>query len=582
MNVTTSTESHRQRRRDLLALVQTAVANPVLAYGAILALQMRVIWNVWQYKDLTGGDTSSYFLDAVSWAHGLQNDIVWSPLYTDFFGTITAVFNGKVYDATMLHRVAIIVVAALLVLRLMRTLLGPAMGLLVTVWWVILPANFNVLYEVHLFGLIPLLIAALVVARAPDRKALGIGLAILVGTTLLLRNELLVATVLFAAAIVVHEIRGRAKRPAGIRVYLRSFGVPLAIVALLAGALYWRSFDQGHEVTEALRAKQGLNLCQSYAFNYQQRHPTKFVGNAFTECQPLMKQVFGRDEPSFTQAALYEPRAIGAYALWNARLLGSGVQVALFNATATGDQPDYPPVETHRTYALMLTVILLAVLLLGGWAITRELKTGRRDELNRYRWAIAMLTAVALTTVLVALTERPRPEYMYGMTVAIIALAGASLAALLRRLRVTRFVAPVALGLTLVLVVAAPSYYHKGPRPLHDAVDRLWTVRSQLDKRGRVLVTGSYNYEICSYLAQTHLRYCTSPSWQALQVQIASGVPIRRLLNHVKATAIYAESLLLSDPSMAKLVAAPKEYGWRQVEGGVGEGGPWHVLVRAS
>ena len=133
---------------------------------------------------------------------------------------------------------------------------------------------------------------------------------------------------------------------------------------------------------------------------------------------------------------------MGAYVLWNGRLLGSGVQVALFNATATGDQPDYPPVKTHRSYALVLSIILLLLLIAGGVTIRRELASGRRDSLNDHAWAIVVLAAVAITTILVALTERPRPEYMYGMTVGIMALAGACLAALLRRVNATRISAP--------------------------------------------------------------------------------------------------------------------------------------------
>lgn len=582
MNVTRPTERDRWRTRNVLGRSERIVANPAFAYGAILALQLRIIWKVWQYKDLTVGDTSSYFLDAVSWTHGLHDDIVWSPLYTDFWGTIFAVFKGQVYDAAMVHRVAIVLVATLLVLAVMRALLGPAMGLLMAVWWAVLPANFNVLYEVHLFGLLPLLVATLVIAREPDRKALGVALAILVGTTLLLRNELLVGTVLFAAVIMIHEIRERRMHSVRVGVYVRAFGVPLVIACLLAGALYARSFDQGQQVTEALRAKQDLNLCQSYAFNYQQRHPTKFTGNAFTECQPLMKQVFGRGEPSFSQAAIADPRAMGAYVLWNGRLLVSGLQVSLFNATGTGDQPDYPPVDTHRSYAFLLSAVILVLLIAGGWTIRSELVSGRYNSIRKHAWGIAILAAVAITTILVVLSERPRPEYMYGMTVGIIALVGACVAALLRRLRVAQLVAPCAIALTLGLAIATPSYYGKGPRPLHDAVDRLWVIHSQLDQRGRVLIAYSYNYEICSYLAETYSRYCTSPSWQALAAQIASGAPIGKVLNQAKATAIYAESLLLENPSIARLAATPQAYGWRQVAGGVGEAGPWHVLVRAS
>jgi hypothetical protein len=464
----------------------------------------------------------------------------------------------------------------------MRALLGPAMGLLVTVWWAVLPANFNVLYEVHLFSVLPLLLAAVIVARAPGLTALGIGLAILIGTTLLLRNELIVGTLIFAAAIVVHEIRERRVHSVPFGVYARRFGVPVVIACLLASALYWRSFDQGHQVTGALRAKSGLNLCQSYAFNYQQRHPTKFTGNAFTECQPLMKQVFGRDEPSFIQATIADPRAMGAYVLWNGRLLASGLQVALFNATATGDQPDYLSVETDRTYALVLSIITLALLIAGAWMLSRELQSQHREWLSKRAWAIVMFSAVTITTIFVALLERPRPEYMYGMTIGIMVLVGACLAALLRRVNCTRFIAPVAIVLTLALLIGLPPYYTKGPRPLRDAVDRTQVVGSALQQPGSVLIAAQFNFEICAYLAETNLRHCTSPSWSTLQAQLAGGAPIQAVLTRAKATAIYAESLLLGDPSMARLVAAPQRYGWRQVAGGDGEDGPWHVLVRAN
>ena len=76
------------------------MANPFFSYGAILVLQLRVIWNVWQYKDLTPYDTAAYFLRATSFAHGLHDDIVWSPLYTVFWGTIVAAV-GDVYAAAM-------------------------------------------------------------------------------------------------------------------------------------------------------------------------------------------------------------------------------------------------------------------------------------------------------------------------------------------------------------------------------------------------------------------------------------------------------------------------------------------------
>jgi hypothetical protein len=576
-------ELHPPPMRKVLTRAEALSASPLIAYGIIIALQLRVVWNVWRYKDLVFGDTSSYFVDAASWTHGLHDDIIWSPLYTDFWGTVLAVFKGNAYDSEMACRVAIVLAASILVLALMRSLLGPPLALLVAAWWVIVPANYNVLYEVHLFGVLPVLVAALIVVRTPGRRANGIALAILLGTTLLLRNEMLITTIIFASAIAVHEIRERRQHNVPFAIYMRTFGVPLAIACLLAGGFYWRSFDQGHNASLSFSAKEKISIDQAYAFNYQQRHPTKFTGNAFTEYRPLLRQVFGKSEPSLLQAAIADPRAIGGFVLWNVRLLPSGLQVALFNATSTGDQPDYPLVKTHENYALVLSIVVLLLLFAGAWSMRRESQFWRREWLPPRAWVVVLFVAEVVTTLFVVLIEqRPRPEYMYGLTIGIMALAGVCLTALLRRVNGTRFIAPVAIVLPLMLVIALPSYYTRGPRPILDAVNRTQVVRAKLQQPGSVLIAAQFNFEICAYLAETYSRNCTSPSWSTLQAQLASGAPIQGVLTRAKATAIYAESLLLGDPSIARLVAAPRLYGWRQVAGGVGEDGPWHVLVRAN
>jgi hypothetical protein len=582
MSQTTSPEAAPRHIRDLLGRAEATIANPIVSYGAIVALQLRVIWNVWQYKDLTPGDSAGYFIDAVGWAHGLHDDIVWSPLYTDIWGTIIAIAKNDVYAAAMVHRVAIILVVAILVLALMRRLLHPAVALLIAAWWVIMPANYNVLYEVHLFGLLPILIAALVVGRNPGRLSLGITLALLAGSTLLLRNELSIAMIIVAVAIIIHELHERRVKLVPASTYLRAYGAPLAIVLLLTGGMYWRSHIQGKALSPVIRAKHDLNMCQVYAFNFQQRHPNRFVGNAFTECAPLMQQTFGRPMPSLLQAMIANPRAVAGFMKWNLQIWPSGIQVALFNATSTGYQPDYPAVETHQSYALVLSVLVLMLVIGGLLAIRRDREYWHSDWLSSRVWAIVVLGAVAVTTFVVVLTERPRPEYMYGLTVGLMVLTGVCASALLRRLGWTRFISAIAGVLMLVLLVALPSYYHRGTRPLPDAVQQLAIIRRQLQRPGSVLLASQFNFEICSYLAASFDRYCTSPSWPALQAQLAAGTSVHTVLTRVKATAIYADSVMLANPSIAKLVAAPRTAGWQQVAGGSGPGGPWRILVRAS
>ncbi len=242
---------HSKAQR-LLFRADAAVANPFVAYGAVLLVQLRVIWNVWNYKDLTPYDTAGYFTRAASWAHGLHDNIVWSPLYTNYWGTILAAV-GDVYTAAMVHRIVIVLAATLLVLALTRALLGPSLALLVTAWWAVLPPNYNVYYEVHLFALLPILVAALLVSRSPKRGYLGSSLGVLVGATLLLRNETLIATIIFLITILVHEVRARRRNEVQVTAYLRAYGIPLAIVCLLVAGTYWRSEVQGHAVRRRTR-----------------------------------------------------------------------------------------------------------------------------------------------------------------------------------------------------------------------------------------------------------------------------------------------------------------------------------------
>src|ERR1700730_7043575 len=89
--------SGRVRVSNALARATPVTVSPAFSYGIILLLQLPVIWDVWRYKDLSPGDSASYFLDAVGWAHGLHDNIVWSPLYTDVWGTILTIVKGEVY-----------------------------------------------------------------------------------------------------------------------------------------------------------------------------------------------------------------------------------------------------------------------------------------------------------------------------------------------------------------------------------------------------------------------------------------------------------------------------------------------------
>lgn len=560
----------------------TAVANPFLAYAVIAALQLRMIWNIWKYSDLASGDTSYYFVDVASWAHGLHENIVYSPLYDAFWGTILAVVHN-LYMAAIIQRVAIILAVALLVLALMRSVLGPALGLLIAAWWTIIPANYDILYEVHLMGAVPILLALLVVARLPRRQGMGIAVAILLAGAVLLRTELIAAAVILAVVVAVYEAREfRGGRQASRSSYLRAYVAPLALAFLVIGGTYARSYVQGNEAWQLLQAKEERGFCNFYAAAYQQRHPTRFTGNYWTECQPLMQQTFGRPEPSILQATTTNPRAVAAFLAWNAQLIPAGLQVSLFGASAFENDPGPRPVTENSTYALLLSVVMSLLVIAGLVVAARGRAVSLLHMTVRTVWIAVTLTSIAASTVLVALTTRPWSEYIYGLTISALILTGAAILALMRRVGRTLILAPFVFLTVAALIVGLQSMYGPGTRPIYEGVRHLEIVHKQLQQPGSILVTDGDEAELCNYLAYSYQRKCMAMSWSLLRSRVTPRRSAGQVLTDAHVTALYAEARMLADPTIAGLVAAPRTQGWRQVAGGSGSAGPWHVLVRMS
>jgi hypothetical protein len=569
-------------RLQIIRHAQRAVANPFVAYVLIAALQLRVIWNIWKYRDLTIGDSANYFVDAVSWVHGLHENVVYYPLYDAFWGTILAVVHN-VYAAAIIHRVVIVLAATLLVLALMRAILGPALGLLIAAWWAVIPANFDVLYEVHLFGVLPILLAVLIVARVPHRQGLGIAIAIFLASAVLVRSELIAAAIILAGVVGAYEVREvRRGRRASRSSYLRAYVVPIVLACLLVGGAYARSHVQGSVATQQLKEKEETNFCESYAASYQQRHPTRLLGNPFTECSPLMQQTFGRPMPTVFQGVSANPKAVAGFAAWGAQLLPGGLQVALLGATAFDNDPGFRPVTENSTYAFLLAVILLIVVIAGLGVAATEGRLSLRRASARTRWILVTLASVAATDLLVILTTRPWAEYMYGLTICALALIGLSVSVLLRRAGAGRLIAPVALGTVIVLIVVFPTFYSPEPRPVYEAVQHLQVLRTRLQRPGSVLIAQDSSNELCDYLAYSYQRICTPVNWLALRPQVTARTSVGQVLDRANASAVYADAGMLADPLIAGLVAKPRAQGWRQIAHGSGPNGPWQLLVRAD
>ena len=346
---------------------------PLFSYLMLFLLQLKVVWAAWQYRDLTTGDTSSYFAEAFLWFDNFSVNIIWSPLYTAFYGTLLFL-STDAYLVTILHRLIIVFVVTLMVLALMRRLLPHNLAWLVGAWWAILPINFNTLYEVHLFAVIPVLAAWLLILHKSSPWTRGGSIAILFGASILVRNELIVATVILGVICDGWEIWLVKKNNLTFnpQTYWLGYGLPLLLAGLLCFFFYTRSIFQFPELPAVSEPKHTLNMCQVYAFGYQQRYPGVWNKSPWTECDELMGSHFGQRLPSLSEMLQRNPAAVLEHFLWNLSLAPNGLQVSLFNATSGTINPDYAPVQFESPTALILSIITSFILLVGLFLLYRE------------------------------------------------------------------------------------------------------------------------------------------------------------------------------------------------------------------
>jgi hypothetical protein len=552
---------------------------------------------MWWVRDLTSGDTAGYYAAAYRWYSERTLDLAWSPLYLGFYGSFLYVTNDA-YQATIAHRLVIVLAVALLVLRLMRQLLEPRIAWLMAAWWVVLPVNHDVLYEVHLFGVIPVLLATLVILAPASPWRRGLAVSILLGGALFLRNELIVPTAMLAVACALFEIRMASKteppgRPRLSRL-LFAYGLPAIIVAAILPAAYFAASVHGLQgLRHILERKHTLNVCQIYAYGHQQRHP-EWHKSPWLDCHELMLSSFGSEEPSMAAAFWANPRAMLRHFRWNVSLIPSGLQVLLFNSTSGSVRPGYEPVSERSTAALALSVILGAIYLGGAAVVARECRYWWSTWLRPRAWGWLTLVILSINCLVVMVTQRPRPAYLYVMELLLQAIAGLCLLALLRRWNLGgKFVATFPF-LAVLLIVIVPSYYSTvkppPPRPLLEAYRTLAPFRAMIQAPGTILVTPGYGSELCAYLSGStaaparHLERpnlkprCQPLDYYALRRELGAPGTWWALLAARGATMFYANEAVTGDPEMRVALAGAHAAGWQVIMRQTGR--PARVLFR--
>ncbi len=575
------------------SLVDRALGKAWPSYALILLLQIKVIWRIWDIRDLTYGDTSRYFEGAKKWADGFLVDILWSPLYTAFYGSFLFVTTDP-YNATILHRVVIVLVATIGVLLVLRQFLSPGLALLGAAWWAILPINYDTLYEVHLFAFLPILMAWALVLGRETSWARGAALAILAACTVLVRNEFSVAAFVMLVLCVVHERRCSQK----ITDLILPYGAPISAAIALCSLAYWRSTIKLPELWRFLDVKHTLNMCQVYAFGYQQRHP-EWTANPWTECQGLARATFGVDYPSVVQMLWANPKAALGHFWWNLSLVPSGLELLLFNARAGNSDPDYAP-SSVAGYPIVLGLSVIALLAAGAalaWRGRSKMSfSGMSDRI-----VIAFLPLLAMA-VPVVLTQRPRPSYLFYVSVIVIgAVLGVTGLALRRWRRTGRSVETGAIILVGALVLVMPTYglppYLPSGRPALEKFEHLAPQRALLLKARGHVILGHWAQNIASYLdlnpgPETLGKRAKADDLidprtvfdSTLLRQWSGAAPVEQFLAEGGIEVLYLDSSelawLRTQALAANMIGNPTSVGWRNLAHEERGDHSWALLAR--
>ena len=280
----------------------------------------------------------------------------------------------------------------------------------------------------------------------------------------------------------------------------------LAAAGLVVAGFYERSIVRlGSGLEEVTRDKHTVNMCQVYAFGFQQRHP-EWTASPWLACGELMRATFGKPDPTLAEMARANPRAVIGHLAWNVGLVPGGISLLLFNEAAGRVNPDYAPARLGSARARALAIVLAAVWVVGLWLLFRD---------RRYWWDcwlraraigwLAMLSTVPVAALVVA-TQRPRPSYLFVHGLLLMALTETCVMAIGRRIPgmsrlASGILAPVMPAVMVGLILLAPSRYHAyaRPRPLLTLYERLAPYGPEL--RANRFMVSAYVMEVHGYVA---------------------------------------------------------------------------------
>jgi hypothetical protein len=553
----------------IVALLEHLGESAAFAYGSILLLELRRVWDMWTVRDLTDGDTVRHFAQAVSWSPGLPLDPVRGPLYVQIL-YLLARLSGDAYATLISLRLLATFVLAATVLAVFRRLLSPLWAWLCAAWWVLLPVHFDTLYELHLFAAATAVPAAVFAARGSPAGR-GIALGLLAGTALLVRAEYALAAMGFGVACLAHEASGTRRRGTGpwVSRLIRPYGLPLLTVGVLLLPIYVPIRVDPGVAFNRMTGKHSLNFCQAFALNYKQRR-ADFPRDPWLACGTLMERVFGERRPTLARALASNPAAVLEHFLWNVRLAPSGLQLLIFGRTSDSLSPDFVAMPTRSPAATAGTTFLLGLLAAAFLRARRRRDAARPSAVPGAQWGWCALLCLGVTAVFVMVTVRPRPGYILPLTVLALAVIGRATQSLFEvpaASRAGRAVVPIAATLLLVVV---PSHFgadYRNPwgqrgRPLLEAVRRI--APAGRSWRGPIVLAAPYKpWQLCVYA--TWQPRCQGVHLDQIRSRRSHDLPPLERIERIGVTHIYADEVALESRELGETLRRLQGDGWQRI-----------------
>ena len=334
----------------------------------------------------------------------------------------------------------------------------------------------------------------------------------------------------------------------------------LLFFALWGTQTQMRNFRWGR-FAEGFRARQALNIQQVYAYGYQQRN-ADWQGDPWTKGGELLARDFGPETKSFAGALAANPKAFLSHVGWNLALLSDGLQLALLGGYAGAHSPDFDRDESSGPLYRVAFFLLLGLWIFGAWSAIREQAWRALDVRQRWTW-VTLLVCIPSCFIAIA-TQRPRPSYIFMLSLLLLAWTLVVLARLARkspRLWHLSRVAVIGASLAIFSTQCYACFFPpmSRPRPVLEDYRRLApfsAVRKMSD--GAFVSNVPYHTELIAYLYEGRGKRPPSKLW------LANGAPI---------------------PPEAKILylrgaAAPAAPEWEELAKSSAEEGPWVLLRR--